>query len=86
MNWKARIRNRAFWLTIVPAVLLVVQAVAALFGWSLDLAEMQDRIIAVVDAVFTVLVILGIVNDPTTAGFVDSERAKGYEQPWKDEE
>lgn len=84
INWKVRIKNKAFWVAIIPALALVVQAVAALFGYTLDLSTTVGKILAVVDAVFAVLVILGIVNDPTTAGVGDSERAKGYEEPWKD--
>ena len=84
INWKVRIKNKAFWVAIIPALALVAQAVAALFGYTLDLSTLTGKILAVVDAVFAVLVILGVVNDPTTAGIGDSERAKGYEEPWKD--
>lgn len=86
INWKVRIRNKAFWMAIIPALALVVQAVAAVFGFTLDLSTMVGKILAVVDAVFAVLVILGVVNDPTTDGIGDSERAKGYDVPWKDEQ
>lgn len=85
INWKVRIRNKAFWIAIIPALALVAQAVAAVFGFEIDLSTIVGKILAVVDAVFAVLVILGVVNDPTTAGISDSERAKGYEVPWKDE-
>jgi phi LC3 family holin len=34
---------------------------------------------------FALLVILGIVVDPTTVGVGDSKRALGYEEPWKDQ-
>lgn len=84
INWKVRIKNKAFWVAIIPALALVIQAVAALFGYTLDLSTTVGKILAVVDAVFAVLVILGVVNDPTTAGISDSERAKGYDEPWKD--
>ena len=84
INWKVRIKNKAFWVAIIPALALVAQAVAALFGYTLDLSTLTGKVLAVVDAVFAVLVILGIVTDPTTAGVGDSERAKGYEEPWKD--
>ena len=84
INWKVRIKNKAFWVAIIPALALVAQAVAALFGYTLDLSTLTGKVLAVVDAVFAVLVILGVVNDPTTSGIGDSERAKGYEEPWKD--
>lgn len=85
INWKVRINNKAFWMAIIPALALLAQAVASVFGFTIDLTTLVGKLLAVVDAVFAVLVILGIVNDPTTAGVSDSERAKRYEVPWKDE-
>lgn len=85
INWKVRIKNKAFWLTVIPAALLLVQVVAALFGFTLDLGELGNKLIAVVNAVFTVLTILGVVNDPTTKGVSDSARAMTYEKPKGDE-
>ena len=84
INWKVRIRNKQLWVSVIPALALVVQAVAAVFGWTLDFTSLTGRLIAVVDAVFTLLVILGIVVDPTTVGVGDSKRALGYEEPWRD--
>jgi len=81
INWKVRIKNRAFWLAIIPAVLVLIQAVAAVFGFTLDLGEVGNNLIAVVNAVFLVLSILGIVNDPTTKGITDSDLAMTYETP-----
>ena len=84
INWKVRLRNKQFWVSVIPALALVIQAVAAVFGWTLDFSNMTGRLIAVVDAVFALLVILGIVVDPTTAGVGDSVRAMGYEEPYSD--
>lgn len=84
INWKVRIRNKQFWISLIPALAMVVQAVAALFGFKVDLTTLTGKIIAVVDAVFVVLAILGIVVDPTTAGVGDSARAMSYEEPWVD--
>lgn len=84
INWKVRIRNKQFWISLIPALAMVVQAVAALFGFKVDLTTLTGKIIAVVDAVFVVLAILGIVVDPTTAGVGDSARAMNYEEPWVD--
>lgn len=81
INWKVRIRNRAFWAALIPAVLLLVQSGAAMFGINLDLGETGNRTLAVVNQLFTVLTILGIVNDPTTAGLSDSENAMTYQVP-----
>ena len=84
INWMVRIKNKQFWMSLIPALALVVQAVAAVFGWELDFSSLIGKMLAVVDAVFALLVILGIVVDPTTAGVGDSKRALGYEEPWTD--
>lgn len=84
INWRVRLKNKTFWLTIIPAVLLLVQVVAAVFGFTLDLGELGNRLIDVVNAVFAVLVILGVVNDPTTAGTSDSMQALSYKRPKED--
>ena len=81
INWKVRIRNRLFWVEVIPAVALVVQAIAAVFGWTLDFTTLIGKLLAVVDAVFALLVILGIVVDPTTEGVRDSKQAMTYEEP-----
>ena len=84
INWKVRIRNKQFWLAVIPAIALVAQAIAAVFGYTIDLTTMVGKLQAVVNAVFALLVILGIVVDPTTDGIGDSNRAMSYEEPWKD--
>ncbi|SCJ99831.1 Small integral membrane protein [uncultured Eubacterium sp.] len=86
INWKVRIKNKTFWLALIPAVLLLVQVIAAVFGFTLDLGDLGNRLIDVVNALFSVLVILGIVTDPTTAGVGDSTQALTYETPKKKEE
>ena len=86
INWKVRLKNKNFWLALIPALLLLIQAVAYVFGFSLDLSEMGDKILAVVNALFTVLAILGVVTDPTTAGLSDSAQALTYEKPKDDKE
>lgn len=81
INWKVRVKNKAFWVALIPAVILVVQLVVGLFGWSIDLTDISGKLVAIVDAVFVVLTILGIVQDPTTKGIKDSDRALTYEEP-----
>lgn len=84
INWKVRVKNKNFWLTIIPATLILMQAVAAVFGWTVDFDDLSGRLIAVVNAAFVVLAILGIVTDPTTDGISDSKRALNYQTPYKD--
>lgn len=86
INWIVRIKNKTFWLALIPAALLLIQAVAAVFGFEIDLGELGDRLLTVVNAVFGVLVILGVVVDPTTAGISDSTQALTYTHPKNDAE
>lgn len=81
INWKARIKNKAFWLSFIPALLLLVQVVASVFGFSLDLSGLSAKLLDVANAIFAVLAILGVVNDPTTAGMADSKQALTYTEP-----
>lgn len=84
INWKIRFKNKTFWLALIPAVLLLAQQVAALFGVALDFGGLKDQLTAIVGTVFTLLVILGIVADPTTVGVTDSIQALGYDEPKDD--
>lgn len=81
INWTVRVKNKAFWVALIPAVLLLVQVVAAVFGFTIDLGDLGNKLLAVVNALFAVLSILGIVTDPTTAGVTDSEQALTYTEP-----
>ena len=85
INWTVRLKSKTFWLTVIPALLLLVQVVAAVFGFELQLGELGDKLLAVVNALFAVLSILGIVTDPTTAGVSDSAQALTYAEPKKEE-
>lgn len=81
INWRVRIKNKLFWTAIIPAVLLLIQAVAKTFGIALNLGNLGDNLLSVVNAVFGVLAIMGIVADPTTQGVCDSTRALTYNEP-----
>lgn len=83
INWKIRIKNKNFWVALIPAILLLVQVVVAVFGVTIDLGELGNKLLAVVNALFAVLTILGIVNDPTTEGVADSNLAMTYDEPKK---
>lgn len=85
INWKVRALNKAFWIALIPALALLATSIMDVFGIKLELSEMTEKLLTVIEAVFAVLAIMGIINDPTTSGIKDSERALTYETPWKDE-
>ena len=84
INWKVRIKNKVFWLALIPALLLLAQVVAAVFGYELHIEAIGDKLTAVINALFAVLAILGVVTDPTTAGVSDSKQAMEYDKPKRD--
>jgi phi LC3 family holin len=83
INWKVRIKNKAFWLAFIPASLLLVQQVCAIVGVEIDIAGVSAQLVNIIETVFVILALWGIVNDPTTAGVSDSELAMTYESPKK---
>lgn len=83
INWKVRICNKNFWITFIPAVLLLVQTVASLFGFQLELSGISAQLIDIVNSAFVVLAIIGVVSDPTTPGLGDSKLAQTYITPGK---
>nr|DAX63811.1 MAG TPA: holin [Caudoviricetes sp.] len=78
INWKVRLLSVKFWLALVPASLLVIQTVAAVFGYNWDFASLGKELTAVVNAVFALLTIVGVAVDPTTEGVSDSQQALAY--------
>lgn len=84
INWKVRVLNKTFWLTLVPALALLLQTFLAVFNIRLELGETIDKLLVFINALFGVFIIVGIVNDPTTAGFSDSERTLTYTEPNED--
>lgn len=81
INWRVRVKNKVFWVSVIPAVLLLLQAIAATFGYTLELDGLGNHLLAVVNAVFGLLAVLGIVADPTTEGVSDSQNALTYSEP-----
>ena len=81
INWKIRFSNKQFWISFIPAILLLAQVVTAVFGYTLDLGELGNKLLSVVNALFAVLALLGVVTDPTTSGVSDSAQAMTYDKP-----
>lgn len=81
INWKVRLKNKTFWLALIPAILVLIQVILALFGVSFDITDLQEKLLAVVNAAFVLLTVLGIVVDPTTKGVSDSTQARTYGEP-----
>ena len=72
INWKLRFKNKATLAAIVATAILLAQQLGF---------KLPDNINDVANAALTLLVLLGVVNDPTTAGLSDSKRALDYQEP-----
>ena len=84
INWNVRLKNKNFWLALVTALALLFQAFADIFGIKLEIGQTIDKVLVFINVLFAFLVLVGIVNDPTTTGLSDSTRALGYEEPNQD--
>lgn len=66
-------RNYGLWVSIVAAVLLVVQASGDIFGFTLT-EELNTKIMALAVAVLGLLVLLGIISNPKEGtGYKDKQ-------------
>ena len=83
MNFTVRLKNKTFWITFIPVIILLITQLGDLFGIQIDLSEAQDKILNIIAIIFLLLGMLGITNDPTTEGIQDSERAMDYSEPKK---
>ena len=72
LNWKLRFKNKATLAAIAATVILLAQQLGF---------ELPDNVSDVVNTALTLLVLLGVVSDPTTSGLSDSEQAMNYNDP-----
>ena len=79
INWKVRLKNPVFWLTVIPAGIALVYTVLGLFGVVPSISE--DVLVNAVTAIISALTTVGVLVDPTTKGVGDSDRALTYEEP-----
>ena len=86
INWIVRLKNKAFWVAIVPAVLLLAQQVCGIFGVKIEIAGLSDQLLAIIGTLFAILSLIGVVNDPTVATLSDSKPAMTYTEPTVDKE
>ena len=84
INWRVRIKNRAFWLSLIPAALLLLQQALRLCGVDFDPGQLEGQLTGLIGTVFSILALLGIVADPTTPGIRDcceKHAAEAVENP-----
>lgn len=76
INWKARFQNKTFVVTFVTLIVAFVYQVLGMFGVVPSVSE--NEVMNIITLLVNVLATLGVLVDPTTKGFGDSERALTY--------
>lgn len=79
INWKLRFRNKVTLTAIVLGAVALIYQLLGLAGIVPAVNESQISQIAVM--VIDLLVLLGVVVDPTTEGICDSPQALAYPVP-----
>lgn len=74
INWKVRIKSKAFWLAMIPILLVLIQQVLSWFGIGFAKELVENEAMQFINTLFLLLGILVIVNDPTVPGISDSQK------------
>ena len=80
INWKVRFMHKPFLVALFSLILLLAQQVGALFGFEIT-SVMSEQLTTILNTILSILVLVGVVVDPTTSGVNDSERASMYQRP-----
>ena len=76
INWKIRLQRKSFWLALVSLTVLLTQ--------QLHITVFTENWADILNTILSIFVLIGVINDPTTSGLTDSERALSYEKPFVD--
>lgn len=79
INWKVRIQNKTWLLSMAAVLIAFVYQILALCGVLPPISE--DTATQAVAMMINILVAFGIVVDPTTKGIRDSDQAMAYQVP-----
>jgi phi LC3 family holin len=86
INWKVRFQNKSWVMAFAAQLMIVAQMLIgglnALGIIDFQLSDtIQQNVLTFINAVFILLSMMGLIQDPTTKGMSDSERAKTYKKP-----
>lgn len=76
INWKARFKNKAFVITFVTLIVAFVYQMLGVFNVVPSVSE--ETVVNIITIVVNFLAMIGVMVDPTTDGFNDSDRAMTY--------
>ena len=58
INWIVRLKNKNFWIALIPAVIVLVQQVVKTFGIQIDLGELGNNLLDIVNSTLLILYLL----------------------------
>ncbi|EGQ3447534.1 phage holin [Staphylococcus pseudintermedius] len=79
INWKIRIKQKTFWVAMLSAIFLFAQSIAKVLGY--DIQVYTEQLTDALNSILGILVLMGVIQDPTTQGVSDSHQALNYEEP-----
>ena len=82
INWKIRFQNKTFLTGLISLVVVFVYDLLQLLG--IAPVVTQSAVMQVAEGILTILGMLGVIADPTTAGLSDSKQALTYTSPKQD--
>lgn len=78
INWKVRFQSKVFVISLLGLIFLLVQQILSIFGIRWDCTILNEQLTQIINTVFLLLALIGVVKDPTTEGLLDSDQAMSY--------
>ena len=82
INWRVRFQNKTFLTGLISLVVVFIYDLLQLL--EIAPAVTQSAVMQVAEGILTILGMLGVIADPTTAGLSDSKQALTYTSPKQD--
>lgn len=82
INWKLRLKNKVVLTAIVLQIISIIYMVLSACGITPSLDE--SAVVNIAETIIGLLVLMGVITDPTTSGISDSEQAMNYDEPKED--
>lgn len=82
INWKVRFQNKTFLTGLISLVVVFIYDLLQLL--EIVPTVTQSAVMQVAEGILTILGMVGVIADPTTAGVADSKQAMTYDAPKQD--
>lgn len=69
MNFKIRLKNKAFWVACIALIILILQYIQSMSGMDFNVSLIEK----ILNAILLCAITMGILLDPTTPSMSDSD-------------